>query len=77
MTRFATRVYLLIVSLLWLPAFVSPLQAQGATDALQVAGLSEPVEILTDYWGISHIGILFEMCTMIAKSGRRSDAGFK
>ncbi len=23
------------------------------------------------------IGILFEMCTMIAKSGRRSDAGFK
>lgn len=22
------------------------------------------------------IGILFEMCTMIAKSGRRSDAGF-
>src|ERR1051325_339720 len=33
------------------------------------------------YWAdvpaLGDIGILFEMCTMIAESGRRSDAGFR
>jgi penicillin amidase len=55
MTTFATRIYPLIFSLLWLTACTSPLQAQEATDTFKVAGLSEPVEILTDHWGIAHI----------------------
>ena len=49
MTRFAMRMYPLIVSLLWLAALLSPLQAQEATDTLKVVGLIEPVEILTDH----------------------------
>jgi penicillin amidase len=31
------------------------LQAAGATEALAVAGISQPVEIVRDKWGISHI----------------------
>jgi penicillin G amidase len=41
-----------ILALAILPAV---LQAAGAVETLAVAGLSQPVEILRDKWGISHI----------------------
>ena len=48
------KFYLLLMALvaqtLW-----APLNAEAQTETLHVEGLAEPVEILIDRWGISHI----------------------
>jgi penicillin amidase len=46
------RVGLLLVAVL---STVLQLQAQTPTASIQIAGLSQPVEILRDRWGINHI----------------------
>jgi penicillin amidase len=46
------RVGLLLVAVL---STVFQLQAQTPTASIQIAGLSQPVEILRDRWGINHI----------------------
>ena len=46
------RVGLLLVAVL---STVVQLQAQAPTTSIQIAGLSQPVEILRDRWGINHI----------------------
>ena len=46
------RVGLLLVAVL---STIFQLQAQTPTAAIQIAGLSRPVEILRDRWGINHI----------------------
>src|SRR5688500_5251840 len=46
------RVGLLLVAVL---STVLQLQAQPPAASIQIAGLSQPVEILRDRWGINHI----------------------
>src|SRR3989454_8830174 len=50
-----TAVGLLIIGILFAPRSAAAQTQVAPAETLQVAGLSQPVEILKDRWGISHI----------------------
>ena len=55
MNLFVTRMSTLVLSVVVLTLFSPPLWAEETAGTLKVTGLQEPVEVLTDRWGISHI----------------------
>ena len=54
-----------------------PIGAKDQVEAFGNSKLAADCGQVTPHGGLADIGILFEMCNMIAKSGRRSDAGFR